>query len=96
MIMMHKILVVVGLAVSGLSVLWPVYLDCYFYAYSPRIPDACEGLIYMTTVHHGTIVYLNAKQWRWFSPTAQDIYIAVGSLAFFLTALLAWKWKIRR
>ncbi len=73
---------------------WMIYLDCYFYAYSPRAPDPSHGFVYKTTVHHGATVYLNAKQWRWFSPRALSVYFTAEALIILLIAVLAKKWRL--
>jgi hypothetical protein len=76
------------------TIAWTIYLDYYFYAYSPRSPDPSNGFVYQAKVHHGATVYLNAKQWRWFSPAALNITYAVGFLALILCAILSARWKI--
>ena len=74
------------------SVAWPIFLDFYFYAYSPNSPDPLNGFIYPVNVHHGAKVYLNSKQWFWFSPTVVNIYYMFGALTGILGSILYQRW----
>jgi hypothetical protein len=77
----RKIIIFVLIAVAVCSVAWLIFLDFYFYACSSRSPDPTHGFVYPVNVHHGTTVYLNSKQFRWFSEPALTIYFTGGFLA---------------
>jgi hypothetical protein len=89
---MRKMIVFSLTAVVFSTVAWVIYLDSYFYAYSPRSPDPLRGFIYSTTVRHGTTVYLNAGQWRWFSSTAFILYFGTAIVVATSAYLLYRRW----
>jgi hypothetical protein len=74
-----------------------IYLDSYYYASAPRVPDLARGAVVPVNVHHVATVFLTSEEWRRFqSPTA----VAVQCTAFILGAaaasVLNRRWKLLR
>ena len=81
------------IAIALCIIAWSILRDSYFYATSPRSPDPQNAFIYPVNVHYGTTVYLNSRQYRWYSQIARFIYFTGSLLAVTLAYILQQKWQ---
>jgi hypothetical protein len=61
---LRKLVISVLVAMMMASFMWPVYLD-HTYAYTmPTSPRPDQGRIYRMVVNHGSVIYVNEKEFR--------------------------------
>ena len=86
---LRKVLLSIFTGMILLSAGGMVFLDTYYYQYSPREPRPAEGRIYPKNVHHGAHVYLTRGE------ELMPSLLAISFALWFGTALyFGMRWKL--
>jgi hypothetical protein len=89
---LRKIAILVLTAVTMTCLIWPMYLDRTLAHTMPTTPQVSQGRIYRIVVNHGSIIYVNEKEFRQANLAFNTIFmIAIVSAGLLGMVFVYWK-----
>jgi hypothetical protein len=92
---LRKLVISLLAAVTIPCGIWPIYLDTKLAYTMPTSPQPDQGRIYRLVVHHGSVIYLNEKEFRQADLVFHTIFL-IGIVGAGLIGVVTVYWNPKR